>query len=75
MNAGHRRDLLEEVTVHVETLHFGLQGLMQMLAGEPADRPVGAAHIRTLLAPLADEARQAEPVTRMLLGGGPRSGC
>ena len=55
--------------MNVETLHSGLQGLMALLDGQPADRPVGCGQIRTLLAPLADEASQAEPVTRILLRG------
>lgn len=72
MNAAtvaNQRDLLEYLAVNVETLHSGLQGLMALLDGQPADRPVGCGQIRTLLAPLADEASQAEPVTRILLRG------
>lgn len=60
MNAGQEaRELAKELASSAEVLHFGLEGLMQLLAGDEADRSVGCGYLRTLLAPLAGEARQA----------------
>ena len=60
MNAGQEaRELAKELASSAEVLHFGLEGLMQLLAGDEADRSVGCGYLRTLLAPLARDARHS----------------
>ncbi len=51
---------------HVSAVHSGLQAVLDLLGDDPGDRAVKAASVRALLLPLADEARQAEPLARML---------
>lgn len=59
-------DVPLHLDAHVAAVNRGLQAVLDLLGDDPGDRPVQAASVRALLLPLADEARQAEPLARML---------
>jgi hypothetical protein len=62
-----RAQTLEYLNAHVDTVHRGLQALLALLMAAPPATPLQAGQLVALLQPLACEASQAEPLTRLLL--------
>ncbi len=59
-------ELITHLDAHVCAVRRGLTAVLDLLGEDPGDRAVAAASVRALLLPLADEAAQAEPLTRLL---------
>ena len=72
MSAQTQAEVLPYLDAHVAAVHRGLQALMDLLAHGPPGRVVQASSLHALLAPLADEASQAEPLARRLADEGLR---
>lgn len=65
-------EALADVDAALQFVSDGLQALMSLLDGAPPDTSIRAGGLRALLGPMADQAGQAAPLTRMLLEREPR---
>jgi len=61
--------VLDEVDASLHTANLGLQALMDLLAACPPAHRLGAAALRVLIQPLADQVEQAAQASRLLGGG------
>lgn len=66
MMTAQQSEVIPFLDAHVRAVHTGLRALLDLLEGSPPDKTVFANSMHALLAPLADEASQAEPLARML---------
>lgn len=66
MDAAQAHENFEYLHAHVQAVDAGLQALLDLLGGMPDGQLVQAVSMRTLLGPLAEEARQAAPLALMM---------